>query len=92
MICVDLARHNPAHILVVDDGTTNRDILTWPHLFLEPYRFACANRVTRLSALPALKAVYTENQIGPRWQHGCPRGLPGAPQRAGRKHRRAHRA
>ena len=36
MICVDLARHNPAHILVVDDGTTNRDILTWPHLFLEP--------------------------------------------------------
>ena len=40
MVCVtseeDLARHNPARILVDDDNAINRDILTWPHLFLEP--------------------------------------------------------
>src|SRR6516225_9250951 len=91
---------SPARVLTVDDNATKRDIVNptaprvrkiLPQLILEPYRFACANRVTRLT-MTALKTVHTKSQSGPRWRHGCPRSLPGAPQIAGRKHRPAHRA
>ena len=77
------SRHqNPARMLIVDGNATiassSRTLIarpgyevSWPHLLLELYLFACANGFTRLSVLPALKTVY-------------PRHVPGRHARAAR--------